>query len=241
MERSIASAARILINFHPDAFGFIGLIDRLEYLPNGVDLDLFNPGRRSATWREKISTDNKPVVIFVSRLVWEKDLAVLADAYRVLRQSRKDFEMVIVGDGHARDEFQQQMAGAHFLGYQSGDALAESYASSDIFVFPSTTETFGLVTIEAMASGLAPVAAKIGGATGIIQEGKSGLFALPLDGEDLARGVHRMLDDISLRRELAQGAYQRAQDFSWEKILAQLFDSYESVIYEHKRQQTRAA
>lgn len=181
------------------------------------------------------------MVVFVSRLVWEKDLAVLADAYRILRQKRTDFEMVIVGDGHAREEFQEKMAGAHFLGYQSGETLAESYASSDIFVFPSTTETFGLVTIEAMASGLAPVAAKVGGATGIIQEGKSGLFAKPLSGEDLATGVERMLDNRHLRQELASGAVQRAQEFSWANIQAQLFDSYQSVIYEHKRHQARAA
>ncbi|MCX6135729.1 MAG: glycosyltransferase family 1 protein [Ignavibacteriales bacterium] len=216
-------------------------IDRLEYLPNGVDLNLFNPSRWSLLWRENISPDNKPVVLFVSRLVWEKDLAVLAQAYQILRQKRTDFEMVIVGDGHARKEFQDLMPGAHFLGYQSGLTLAESYASSDIFVFPSTTETFGLVTIEAMASGLAPIAAKVGGATGIIQEGKSGLFAKPLSGEDLAHGVDGLLDEKRMRQQLAEGALQRAQEFSWEKILSQLFDSYQSVINEHKRQHARAA
>jgi glycosyltransferase involved in cell wall biosynthesis len=216
-------------------------INRLEYLPNGVDLDLFNPAHRSPMWREKISPDNKPVVIFVSRLVWEKDLAVLARAYQIVRRKRTDFEMVIVGEGNAREEFQEMMPGAHFLGYQSGHTLAESYASADIFVFPSTTETFGLVTIEAMASGLAPIAAKVGGATGIIQEGTSGLFAEPLSGEDLAQSVERLLDDTGLRQELARGALRRAKEFSWKIILGQLFDSYESVIYEHKRLQARAA
>ena len=84
--------------------------------------------------------------------------------------------MVIVGDGHARQEFEQLMPGAHFLGYQSGVTLVESFASAHIFVFPSTTETFGLVTLEAMASGT-PVAAKRGGAIEIIEEGTSGLLA----------------------------------------------------------------
>jgi glycosyltransferase involved in cell wall biosynthesis len=92
-----------------------------------------------------------------------------------------------------------------------------------------------------MASGLAPVAAKIGGATGIIQEGISGLFAKPLSGEDLARGVERLLDDKRLRKELAMGAVHRAQTFTWETILAQLFDSYQSVVYERKRHESRAA
>ena len=216
-------------------------IGRLEYLPNGVDLSLFNANRRSQSWRDKITKDNKPVVLFVSRLVWEKDLAVLAQAYQILRQKGFGFEMVIVGDGHARKEFQQMMPGAHFLGYQSGQTLAESYASSDIFVFPSTTETFGLVTIEAMASGLAPVAAMVGGAVGIIEEGKSGLFAQPLSGDDLARGVERLLVHEGLRRELADGAIQRSSEFSWDSILAQLFDSYQSVICEHPKHLALAA
>ena len=216
-------------------------VDRLEYLPNGVDLSLFNPGRRSQTWRDRITNTNKPIVLFVSRLVWEKDLAVLAQAYKILRQKELGFEMVIVGDGHARKEFQEMMPEAHFLGYQSGQALAECYASSDIFVFPSTTETFGLVTVEAMASGLAPVAAKVGGAVGIIEEGTSGLFAKPLDGKDLALGVERLIVSKDMRLELSQGALRRSLDFSWESILAQLFDSYQSVIYDHKRHLARAA
>ena len=216
-------------------------INGLEYLPNGVDLHQFNVGHRSRLWRERISKEGKPVVLFVSRLVWEKDLAVLAQAYQILQGQRRDFEMVIVGDGHAREEFRGMMPGAHFLGYQSGKTLAESYASSDIFVFPSTTETFGLVTLEAMASGLAPVAAKIGGATGIIQEGISGLFAAPLSAKELAGGVGRLLDDASLRTQLAAGALQRAQQFSWDSILSQLFDSYQSVINEYNRRRVRAA
>jgi glycosyltransferase involved in cell wall biosynthesis len=216
-------------------------IERLEYLPNGVDLALFNAKRRSLGWREKINAQNKAVLLFVSRLVWEKDLAVLARAYQLLRQTRTDFEMVIVGDGHAREEFQEMMPGAHFLGYQSGHVLAESYASSDIFVFPSTTETFGLVTIEAMASGLVPVAAQVGGAAGIIQDGKSGLFAPPLNAEGLANGVSFLLDNPGRREEISNKAIERAQEFSWEMILGQLFSSYESVIYEHKLRHARAA
>ncbi|HTY37631.1 MAG TPA: glycosyltransferase family 1 protein [Bacteroidota bacterium] len=216
-------------------------IRHLEYLPNGVDLDLFNPGRRSMAWRERFSPDGKPILLFVSRLVWEKDLAVLAEAYRILRARRSDFEMVIVGDGHARVEFQAMMPGAHFLGYQSGVTLAESYASSDIFLFPSTTETFGLVTLEAMASGLAPVAAKVGGATGIIREGESGLFAAPLNAEDMADRVSVLLDHKTIRDNLAAGAVTRARKFSWSSILSNLFSSYRQVVNEHHVRSAQAA
>jgi phosphatidylinositol alpha 1,6-mannosyltransferase len=188
-------------------------IGRLEYLPNGVDLTLFSPRRRSEEWRQQRLADKKPVVLFVSRLVWEKDLAVLARAYEILRSRGCEFEMVIVGDGHAREEFQAMMPGAHFLGYQTGETLAESYASSDIFVFPSTTETFGLVTLEAMASGLAPVAAKVGGATGIIEDGRSGLFAAPLNASELADAVAFLIAHPDERCRIAAAALQRAQEF----------------------------
>jgi len=208
---------------------------RLQYLPNGVDTGLFTPERRSEKWRSSFGQGNKPIVLFVSRLVWEKDLRVLAEAYKHLKAKRNDFEMVIVGDGHARAQFEQMMPGAHFLGYQTGVTLAESFASADIFAFPSTTETFGLVTLEAMASGLTPVAAKMGGAIEIIEEGSSGLFAKPLDGADMAQKVEWLLDHPQYQRTMKEQAHRRAQQYRWESILKQLFDNYEDVIQETKR------
>jgi glycosyltransferase involved in cell wall biosynthesis len=197
---------------------------------------------RSNEWRQKISNGEKPIILFVSRLVWEKDLRILAQTYRELRSKRSDFEMVIVGDGHARQELEAMMPGAHFLGYQSGKTLTESFASADIFVFPSTTETFGLVTLEAMASGLAPVAAKVGGAVEIIQEGSSGLFAEPLDSPDLTKKVEWLLDNPNHRKVIADHALARAQEYRWGRILDQLFESYKEVIEEFRlRRFPRAA
>ncbi len=213
-------------------------IERLEYLPNGVDTALFHPGRRSNEWRRRFGGGEKPIILFVSRLVWEKDLRVLAEAYRLLRARRDDFEMVVVGDGHARSEFEEMMPGAHFLGYQSGVTLAESYASADLFVFPSTTETFGLVTLEAMASGLAPVAAKVGGAVGIIDEGVNGLFSDPMSGSHMATQVERLLSQTSYRTQLARQAHLHATQYDWNAILGQLFDSYADVVDAHRRHRT---
>ena len=208
---------------------------RLQYLPNGVDTGLFTPERRNVEWRNRVSSNEKPIVLFVSRLVWEKDLRILAGAYRILREQGADFEMVVVGDGHARVEFESMMPGARFLGYQTGIPLAESFASADIFVFPSTTETFGLVTLEAMASGLAPVAAKAGGAVEIIEEGSSGLFAAPLDAADTAKKIRWLLDHPDQRKAIGEQAYRRAQKYRWESILDQLFESYEDVVRETRR------
>ncbi len=203
---------------------------RLQHLPNGVDLAAFNPSRRSALWRQRVGGSGKPIVLFVSRLVWEKDLRVLAEAYRVLRGRRDDFQMVIVGDGHARADLEEMMPGARFLGHQSGHVLSESYASSDIFVFPSTTETFGLVTLEAMASGLAPVAARAGGAKAIIEEGKSGLLAEPRSAADLAAKVAWLLDHPDERRRVSDQAVRRAEGFGWEQPLRRLFDSCREIV-----------
>lgn len=210
-------------------------IQRLQYLPNGVDTGLFTPERRNNAWRMQFGNGFKPIVLFVSRLVWEKDLRVLANAYQRLKTKRNDFEMVIVGDGNARTEFEQMMPGAHFLGYQTGITLAESFASADIFVFPSTTETFGLVTLEAMASGLTPVAAKMGGAIEIIEEGISGLFAKPLDGANLAQKVEWLLVHPNYRRTMGEQAHHRAQEYRWESILSRLFTTYEDVIQQIKQ------
>jgi len=211
-------------------------VERLEYLPNGVDTAVFNPLYRSDEWRQKFCSGEKPIILFVSRLVWEKDLRVLAETYHALHSKRTDFEMVIVGDGHARRELQAMMPGAHFLGYQSGKPLSVSFASADMFVFPSTTETFGLVTLEAMASGLAPVAAKVGGAVEIIQEGRSGLFAEPLSSTDLTKKVEWLLDNPNHRKVIADHALARAQEYRWERILDQLFESYKEVIEEFRLQ-----
>jgi glycosyltransferase involved in cell wall biosynthesis len=202
----------------------------LRYAPNGVDHTQFNPSFRSAAWRERINGGEKPIVLFVSRLVWEKDLRVLADAWRILRARRDDFTLVLVGDGHARAELEQQMPDARFLGYQSGRALSECYASADVFAFPSTTETFGLVTLEAMASGLAPVAARVGGAIEIIEEERSGLLAEPRSAAGFAACIERLLDDASLRARIARGALARAREYSWDTLLDRILASYSEVI-----------
>ncbi len=216
-------------------------IERLEYLPNGVDTSLFGPHRRSDEWRKQFDGGQKPIVLFVSRLVWEKDLRVLAGMHDLLRSRRNDFVMVIVGDGHARTDLEQMMPQARFLGYQSGTTLAESFASSDIFVFPSTTETFGLVTLEAMASRLSPVAANVGGATELLVHGKSGLFAEPFSAQDLARKVECLLDYPRFRDTISEQAYVRAQHYRWENIFGKLFEAYAEVIEAHRARTFRRA
>jgi len=207
----------------------------LEYLPNGVDGELFNPKRRSSGWRKQFRDGQTPIVLFVSRLVWEKDLHVLVETNKILRESETRFEMVIVGDGPARKEFQAKMPGAHFLGYQSGIQLAEIFASADIFAFPSTTETFGLVTLEAMASGLVPVAANSGGAIDIIENGKSGFLSEQQNGKDMAEKITSLINNAELRRVMARNAFIRSSSFHWQTIFSQMFASYKELLNTYTR------
>jgi glycosyltransferase involved in cell wall biosynthesis len=217
-------------------------VKRLRYLPNGFDASLFNPGSRSEAWREAQGASGKLALLFLSRLVWEKDLRVLADTYEQLRAKRDDFVMVVVGDGPAREDFEKLMPGAIFLGHQSGEALSAAYASSDLFVFPSTTETFGLVTLEAMASGLVPIAADAGGASELIEHGVSGLLFPPRDADAFAREIASLMDDPDRRRSIAANAIERSKGYAWDAVLGRLFAEYaELLMHPPARRRPRGA
>ena len=208
----------------------------LEFLPHGVDAEAFHPRFRDHTWKGRLGIEGKIAVLFVGRLVWEKDLRTLADAYRILAGQRNDLAFVFVGDGPIRTELQLLMPDATFLGYQSGDKLSTSFASSDIFVFPSTTETFGNVTIEAMASGLPPVCAREGGSSGLVEDGETGILAKPRDPEDFASKINILASSPSLSREISWKAYAFARQQSWEVIFDRLLESYGRVIDEFSLQ-----
>lgn len=103
---------------------------------------------KSSTWKKSLGIEGKTVLLYSGKLVWEKDLKTLTDTYNILSVYRDDFVFVLVGEGPIKNELQKLMPKAIFLGYQSGHALSTIYSSSDIFVFPSTTEIFGNVTLS---------------------------------------------------------------------------------------------
>ncbi|MFZ0453738.1 MAG: glycosyltransferase family 1 protein [Ignavibacteriaceae bacterium] len=209
-------------------------IHNLKYLPHGVDNETFNTSFYSQEWKRKNNIGGKKAVLFVGRLVWEKDLETLANSYKIIMDTRDDAAFVIVGDGPIKNELIKLMPKAVFLGYQSGTKLAEAYASSDIFVFPSTTETFGNVTLEAMASGLPPICAKEGGAYGVIDEGINGLTAIPRDPVDLAKKINLLLDYDEKRNYLRNNAINYAKEQTWDKIFQKLVNSYQLLISDYK-------
>ncbi len=210
----------------------------LKILPHGVETDTFHPQFRSGRWKEGLGMGGKFVLLFAGRLVWEKDLATLAQMNTLLSRRRRDFGLVLAGDGPIRRELQQLMPDAVFLGHQEGLSLSTAYASSDIFVFPSSTETFGNVTLEAMASGLAPVCVREGGACGVVQEGVTGLLAQPRDAADLAEKVTFLLDHPGQRAEIADRALRFARLQTWDRIFDELFEDYEEVLRDFRCSQS---
>jgi len=205
-------------------------INNLDCIPHGTDTTLFHPMHRDNQWKEKYGIGKRNALLFVGRLVWEKDLRTLAATYNLLKSRRNDVAFVLAGDGPIRSELEQLMPDAIFLGHQNGTDLSAAYASSDIFVFPSTTETFGNVTLEAMASGTPPICADQGGASGIIKDGITGLLTKPRNAEDMAAKIEFLLDHPERRAEMAKQAFLYGQEQTWERSFQKLLLSYDAVV-----------
>jgi glycosyltransferase involved in cell wall biosynthesis len=174
--------------------------------------------------------DQTPVLLLVSRLVKEKDLADLVTAERILRGRGSRHRLVLVGDGPMRAELERELPGAHFAGHQTGDDLARWYASGDVFVFPSTTETFGNVILEAQASGLPAVVVDRGGPADLVEPGETGLVARANDPADFAAKVEALAGDPDARRRMGCRAREAAAERDWSAINGRLVESYRRVV-----------
>jgi glycosyltransferase involved in cell wall biosynthesis len=207
-------------------------IRNTELWSRGIDLHRFSPAFRDPGLRRMAGaeSDDTPVLLLVSRLVREKDLADLVAMERILRGRGSRHRLVLVGDGPMREQLQADLPDALFPGHQSGEALARWYASGDVFVFPSTTETFGNVVLEAQASGLPTVVVDRGGPPDQVEPGQNGFIARANDPADLADQVERLLNDPAERRRMGAAARVAASERDWSAINGRLIDSYARVI-----------
>ena len=208
--------------------------ETVEFLPHGVDSSIFNPGCKSDSWKSELGIEGKFTLLYAGRLVWEKDLATLAESYKKLTEQRDDIKFVLAGDGPIKGELKKIMPDALFLGQQTIKDLAVSFASSDIFIFPSSTETFGNVTLEAMAAGLPPICVNEGGAGGIIIDGETGFIAESRNAGDIVEKINILLDNPELRKRLSENAINFAQGQSWGNIFERMFESYKYVISKYR-------
>lgn len=185
----------------------------------GVDHARFNPAARSLEWRRSLGIgDDEIVVGFLGRLVLEKGLDVFADVVNRLGERGVAHRVMVIGDGPARDWFAERAPTAVFAGFQAGDALGRAVASLDVFFNPSRTESFGNVTLEAMACGVPVVAARATGAIGLVEEGVSGLLFDPEDRQGYAAGIARLIQDVEFRRAAGTAGHAIAQAYHWDRI-----------------------
>ncbi|SEL00771.1 glycosyltransferase family 4 protein [Parapedobacter koreensis] len=212
-------------------------IDRtkLQLWQRGIDLHTFCAEKRDLPYMQRLVGNDKPTILFVSRLVWEKNLATLMQVYQLFKETGWEGNFLVVGDGAARRELQMQMKDAQFLGQLDHDQLATLYASSDVFVFTSVSETYGNVVVEAMASGLPCVIADGGGSADLIAHGYTGFKCAPYDPQAYFNYIKLLLDNPLIREDITQRALHHARSLDWN----QLADSYFRDIHALKNANRR--
>lgn len=197
--------------------------DKLRILPRGLDLMLFQPSRRDAAfWTSRGLPQGATVCLYVGRISREKDLGLLVDVWTQLQDEGVAF--AFVGDGPFRAELQRMLPQAAFTGYLGGVELATAYASADVFVFPSTTDTFGNVILEALACGLPCVVSDQGGPRDLIDHGGTGFVTRALDATDFANHVRQIAKDHELRSAMSARGCKAVEDRNWTEAGQRFWD-----------------
>ncbi len=213
-----------------------GQSSHVEVWGRGVDSELFSPAKRDMAWRRSLGIgDDEVVISFVGRLVKEKNTGLVARVFAMLRARAVRMRPMIVGGGPELAAMKAAVSDGVFPGFLHGEELARAYASSDIFFFPSQSETFGNVTLEAMASGLPAVNAISAGSNSLVQDGVTGFLRDAGNPEDFVDRLAELSGDAGLRGRMGEAARARALDFSWETILEGLLASYGQVLDEHAK------
>jgi glycosyltransferase involved in cell wall biosynthesis len=198
-------------------------MERVHVFPRGVDARLFHPDRRSPELRKDWGArDGQAVALYVGRLASEKNIALAANAYRAIQQIQPDSRFVLVGDGPQHQQIARANPDFILTGSKTGTELATHYASADLFLFPSTTETFGNVTLEAMASGLAIVAYDYAAAGQYLSHGHDARLADFGDEQEFLRGAMSLARDPQLAARLGHNARRRAEALEWPRLICEL-------------------
>ena len=203
--------------------------DRARVWGRGVDRGLFDPARRDLDWRRAQGlADDEVVVLFFGRVVLEKGLNLFADVVDRLGGAR--VRALVVGEGPARPWLMNRLPGAVFTGFLGGADLARAVASADVLLNPSTTEAFGNVNLEAMASGLAVVCADLPNSRALLSHGATGLLCAPADVETYAAAVSRLADQPSLRAGLGRDARAASARHDWHAELSSVVKAYRDAL-----------
>jgi glycosyltransferase involved in cell wall biosynthesis len=213
---------------------------RIGLWSRGVDRMVFSSARRDPEWRRSLGlADDDVAIVFLGRLVMEKGLDVFAETIQRLRESGAGHKVLVIGDGPARGWFEANLPGGIFAGFKTGEALGQALASGDVFFNPSVTETFGNVTLEAMASGLPVVAAGATGSASLVADGVTGRLVAPVgsktgDAEAFAAALAPYCSDPALRAAHGSAGETRACEYSWDAINAVVADTYVQLVEERR-------
>ena len=222
--------------------------DDIGLWTRGVDRTVFSSERRDMSWRRSLGlADDDVAIVFLGRLVMEKGLDVFAETIVQLRKRQVPHKVLVIGDGPAREWFEDALPGGIFAGFKTGADLGQALASGDIFFNPSITETFGNVTLEAMACGLPVVAAGATGASSLVNEGVTGQL-VPLAGKGanaapdsagLAEAIAPYCTDPALRMAHGSAGEQRSLEYSWEAINQVVADTYVRLVNDRRALQEK--
>ncbi|WP_206069488.1 glycosyltransferase family 4 protein [Novosphingobium olei] len=208
----------------------------IDIWSRGVDRDVFNPRRRDLSWRRSLGLADDDVVIgFLGRLVMEKGLDVFSDAIDQLSRRGIAHKVLVIGEGPARDWFTARLPDAVFAGFQGGADLGRAVASMDVLFNPSITETFGNVTLEAMACGVPVVAAAATGSQSLVDDHISGRLITPGAVRQFAEALRCYVEDADLRTAHGAAGEARSLEFSWDRINQAVADTYLRLIRQKKQ------
>ena len=190
--------------------------ERIHILPRGLDTELFNPSRRDADfWKKRGLADGEIGLLYAGRVSKEKKLDLFVAAVRKLKAEGLPVRGLVIGHGPYSEEFEKFFPDGIFTGYLSGEELARGYASADIFVFPSTTDTFGNVILEAQAAGLPCVVSDQGGPRELVADGQDGFITRGGDLGEICEAARKLCTDEKLRRAMGASARRKVEDRSW--------------------------
>jgi glycosyltransferase involved in cell wall biosynthesis len=211
--------------------------ERTVVVARGVDTQRFNPAQRSEALRRQWGVaEGDSVVLYVGRLAAEKNLELLLQAFGAMQQINPRLHLVLVGDGPLRAALHERCPAAVFAGQRGGDDLASHYASADLFLFPSLTETFGNVTPEAMSSGLPVLAFDHAAAGQLIEHGESGWLAAHGDSAAFVHWAQQLAADPAAALRAGQAARRSALDLGWDGIVRQVETVFISALIAHRSQ-----
>jgi glycosyltransferase involved in cell wall biosynthesis len=208
-----------------------GMNDDISLWERGVDRELFNSGSRDPAWRRAHGLADGDVAIgFLGRLVMEKGLDAFVATMAELRQRGMGHKVLVVGEGPARGWFEERLPAAVFAGFQQGADLGRAVAAIDVLFNPSDTETFGNVTLEAMACGVPVVAARAPGSSSLVTDGSTGTLVGPGDTAGFADALAAYIADPALRARHGRAGEDRSRAYAWDAINQTVADTYLRLV-----------